>query len=207
MSWSRASAIVTVSRSWPMLTIVGPKSGSTSYRCDCEPYLAAVRANWRILIAARTWRARSRLDAGWTAQRWLRPARAPNRLFCAAFSPGDRRDVRHGHCRLVAVPAGQCGRAGWAWRGSSGMARQLSTPMAMTVAQAEGHGVRGGAGERAEGDGGGAAPADRVGCLLDRAEGAAGAAGLGRVDVADGSVVDGGERGRSEERRVGKECR
>src|ERR1039457_3521056 len=39
-----------------MLTIVGPKSGSTSYRCDCEPYLAAVRANWRMLIAARTWR-------------------------------------------------------------------------------------------------------------------------------------------------------
>jgi hypothetical protein len=54
-------------RSWPMLTIVGPKSGSTSCRCDSEPYLAAVRANWRMLIAARTWRARSRLDAGWTA--------------------------------------------------------------------------------------------------------------------------------------------
>src|ERR1017187_8663489 len=30
-----------------MLTIVVPKSCSTSYRCDCEPYLAAVRANWR----------------------------------------------------------------------------------------------------------------------------------------------------------------
>ena len=61
------SLAVTVSRSWPMLTMVGPKSGSTSCRCDCEPYLAAVRANWRMLIAARTWRARSRLDAGWTA--------------------------------------------------------------------------------------------------------------------------------------------
>ena len=30
---------------------------------------------------------------------------------------------------------GQCGPAGWAWRGSSGMARQLSTPMAMTVSR------------------------------------------------------------------------
>ena len=38
-------------------------------------------------------------------------------------------------CSLVAVPAGQCGPAGWAWRGSSGMARQLSTPMAMTVSR------------------------------------------------------------------------
>src|ERR1022692_74489 len=62
-------------------------------------------------------------------------AGAPNRLFCAVSSASDRLNARHAHFSLVAVPAGQCGPAGWAWRGSSGMARQLSTPMAMTVSR------------------------------------------------------------------------
>ncbi len=61
--------------------------------------------------------------------------------------------------------------------------------------EADAHGVRLAAGHRAEVDRGDHRGPDRIGELLDGAERTARAAGLRRVDVADGDVIEGGERG------------